>query len=181
MMAVTSYEPSRVPVVMVTVVIIDGSDRDSLPGSAPEPELLVCYDMAVSAATTPVQLAGLRACASGAPGLALLLLHGSRARGDARADSDWDFAFLADDPAAFDPDSLLAAIAEAVGADRVDLADLSSASALLRYRSARDGVVVFERESGRFQRFWLEAVDTWCDLAPILMPVYEHTLEALPR
>lgn len=111
----------------------------------------------------------------------MLLLHGSRARGDARADSDWDFGFLADDRAVFDPDDLLAQIAEALGADHIDLADLSSSSALLAYRAARDGVVVFEREAGRFQRFWLHAVDTWCDLAPILMPLYEHTLESLPR
>jgi predicted nucleotidyltransferase len=132
------------------------------------------------AASLP-QLADLRKRASRAPGLALLILHGSRARGDARTDSDWDFAFLSDHPAVFDPDNLLAAIAEAVGADRVDLADLSSSSALLAYRAARDGVLVFERESGRFQRFWLEAVDTWCDLAPILMPLYEHALETFPR
>ena len=141
----------------------------------------VCYDVAVIPATVLPALAVLRERASRMPGLTLLLLHGSRGRGDARVDSDWDFAFLVDGSAPFDPDDLLALVAEAIGADRIDLADLSSASALLRYRAARDGVVVFEREPGRFQRFWLEAVDTWCDLAPILAPLYEHTLETLPR
>lgn len=132
-------------------------------------------------ATIRAQLATLRDRVSRTPGLVLLLLHGSRARGDGRTDSDWDFAYLADDPATFDPDTLLAAIAEAVGADRVDLADLSSASALLGYRAARDGVAVFEREPGRFQRFWLDAVDTWCDLAPVMMPIYEDALQSLPK
>jgi hypothetical protein len=105
-------------------------------------------------------------------------LHGSRARGDARSDSDWDFAYLSDD-STLDPDVLLAEIAEAVGADRVDLANLTSASALLRYRAARDGMAIFEATARRFERFWLDAVDTWCDLAPILMPLYEQTLGTL--
>ena len=142
---------------------------------------VICYDVAVTSAATAHQIATIGERVSRVPGLALLLLHGSRARGDGRPDSDWDLGFLADDPAAFDPDDLLAVIAEAVGADRVDLVDLSSASALLAYRAARDGVVAFEREPGRFQRFWLEAVDTWCDLAPVLLPLYEHSLENLPR
>ena len=66
-------------------------------------------------------------------------------------------------------------------ADHIDLADLGRAGALLRYRVARDGVVVFERERGRFERFWLEAVDTWCDLAPVLEPAYARRLAALSR
>ena len=45
-----------------------------------------------------------------APGLRLLVLHGSRGRGDAHAESDWDFGYLGD--LAFDPDALLARLAE---------------------------------------------------------------------
>jgi predicted nucleotidyltransferase len=37
----------------------------------------------------------MQAVARGHAGLELLVLHGSRARGDAREDSDWDFAYLA--------------------------------------------------------------------------------------
>lgn len=117
--------------------------------------------------------------AAACPGLQLLVLHGSRARGDAHEMSDWDFAYEADD--AFDPDRLLAARAAHLNADRIDLADLGRSGALLRYRVARDGVVVFERSAGRFERFWLEAVDTWCDLAPVLEPAYACVLDALPR
>ena len=35
--------------------------------------------------------------AKGMSGLRLLVLHGSRARDDARKDSDWDFGYLADE------------------------------------------------------------------------------------
>ena len=107
------------------------------------------------------------------------MLHGSRARGEAHAGSDWDFAYEAD--AGFDPDRLLAALATHLNADRIDLADLGRAGALLRYRAARDGAIVFEREPGAFERFWLDAVDTWCDLAPVLEPAYARVLESLPQ
>ena len=116
--------------------------------------------------------------ATAASGLQLLLLHGSRARHEAHAHSDWDFAYEAD--ATFDPDALLAALADALHADRIDLVDLDRAGALFRHRAARDGVVLFERTPGRFDRFWLNAVTTWCDLAPVLEPLYARVLET-PR
>jgi predicted nucleotidyltransferase len=115
------------------------------------------------------------------PGLTLLVLHGSRARGDARVDSDWDFGWLGDAAATLDPDALLATLAEATHADRIDLVDLERAGALLRYRVARDGVVVFERDPERFLHFWIDAVGTWCDLEPVLTPAYEHVLGTLPK
>jgi predicted nucleotidyltransferase len=121
----------------------------------------------------------LRAVAAACPGLDLLVLYGSRARGDAHDQSDWDFGYEAD--AGFDPDRLLATLAGHLKADRIDLVDLNRAGALLRYRVARDGVVVVERHGGHFERFWFAAVDTWCDLAPVLNPVYENILESLPR
>lgn len=123
--------------------------------------------------------AGLKAIAAESPGLGLLVLHGSRARSDAHEQSDWDFAYEAD--ASFDPDHLLGRLSEYLQADRIDLVDLSRVGALLRYRVARDGVVIFESNRGRFERFWLEAVDTWCDLAPVLEPAYARVLESLPR
>lgn len=116
--------------------------------------------------------------AAAAPGLQLLLLHGSRARNEAHAHSDWDFAYEAD--ATFDADALLAAFADALYADRIDLVDLNRAGALFRHRVARDGVMLFERTPGRFGRFWLNAVDTWCDLAPVLEPLYARVLETPP-
>ena len=109
----------------------------------------------------------------------MLLLHGSRARGDAHAHSDWDFAYQAG--ATFDADALLAAFADYLKADRIDLVDLDRAGALLRHRAARDAAVLFERDPGQFDRFWLDAVHAWCDLAPILEPLYARVLEDLPK
>lgn len=116
--------------------------------------------------------------AASAPGLGLLVLHGSRGRGDAHAGSDWDFAYEAD--ADFDPDGLLASLADLLKVDRIDLVDLDRAGALLRHRVARDGLVLFERSPGLFERFWLDAVRNWCELAPVLEPLYERVLEDLP-
>jgi hypothetical protein len=50
--------------------------------------------------------------------------------------------------------------------------DLDRAGALLRYRVARDGAPIQERPAGRFDRFRIAAIDTWCDLAPVLEPAY---------
>ena len=130
-------------------------------------------------AARPDVYAALTRVAAAAPGLQMLLLHGSRARNEAHAHSDWDFAYEA--AAKFDADALLAALADALHADRIDLVDLDRAGALVRHRVARDRVVLFERTPGRFDRFWLNAVDTWCDLAPILEPIYGRVLETLPR
>ncbi len=113
--------------------------------------------------------------ASRAEGLRLLVLHGSRARGDAHAGSDWDLAYLGDE--AFDPDALLADLILALGTDRVDLSRLSGTSGLFRYRVARDGELVFEREEGAYERFWMDAVGFWCDAEPVLRSGYEGILE----
>lgn len=119
----------------------------------------------------------LRAAAREHSGLRLLVLHGSRARNDARADSDWDFAYLAT------PDTnvpaLHADLALALGTDSIDLTNLETAGGLLRYRTARDGLVVFEREPHLFDRFWFDAVSFWCDAAPILQAGYKTVLDRL--
>ena len=139
----------------------------------------LCYHVAVTVAARPDLHAALERVAAEAPGLRMLLLHGSRARGQAHPHSDWDFAYEAD--STFDADALLAALADCLKADRIDLVDLDRAGALLRHRVARDSVVLFERAPGRFERFWLDAVHTWCDLAPVLEPLYARVLETLPK
>ena len=113
------------------------------------------------------------------PHLRLLVLHGSRARGTAHERSDWDFAYLGEET--LDPDALLATLNEAIETDAVDLADLSDSSALLRYRVARDGIVLHEAAPGTFDTFRLDAVHTWCDMEPVLTPLYDRVLEDLKR
>lgn len=111
------------------------------------------------------------------PGMRLLVLHGSRARGDAGPRSDWDLGYLADDR--LDPAALLLRVTMVVGTDAVDLADLADASALLRFRAARDGVPLFERPAGAFCEFQLDAVRFWCDAGPVIRAAQADVLAAL--
>lgn len=113
------------------------------------------------------------------PGLHLLVLFGSRARGDAGSLADWDFGYLAGPE--FDPDRLLADLGGALAADRIDLVDLARAGGQLRYRAARDGRVLYEAQAGEFGRFWTEAVSFWCDAAPVLERAYAGVLARLDR
>ena len=122
-------------------------------------------------------IAALRSVAVRQRGLSVLLLFGSRARGDASEHADWDFGYLSD--SAVDPLALSAALAAVVGSDRVDLVDLSRASGLLRFRAARDGVVVHEAVPGTFDEFRFEAARFWFDAEPVLRRGYDDILERL--
>lgn len=122
-------------------------------------------------------LPALRTAAQAHAPLSLLVLHGSRARGEARDDSDWDFAYLA--APELDVGLLYADLAVALRTDRVDLVDLTTAGGLIRYRVARDGIVVFETEPDLFDKFWFDAVSFWCDAAPVLRAGYSALLEGL--
>ena len=119
----------------------------------------------------------LHAVAARQHGVTLLVLFGSRARGDAAADADWDFGFLSE--GSVDPLTVIAALSETVGSERIDLVDLARASGLLRYRAARDGVLVFEARPGTFDRFRFEAARFWYDAEPVLRAGYDAILDGL--
>jgi predicted nucleotidyltransferase len=112
------------------------------------------------------------------PGLELLVLYGSRAREDALDEhSDWDFAYLATEP--FDELELRARLSSALHTDAVDVTDLARSGGLLRYQVARDGVAVFERSPGAFERFAYPAVLFWLDARHVLEAAHEAILESL--
>jgi len=113
------------------------------------------------------------------PNLRLLLLFGSRARGDAQERSDWDLGYLANP--GLDPDALLLDLVNALGTERVDLVDLARAGAQVRFRAAGEGRVLHEAEPGVFSKFWIEAVDFWCDAGPLLRAGYAQVLGRLRR
>lgn len=116
------------------------------------------------------------AIADAHPTLDLLVLHGSRARGDAHERSDWDFAFLGRD---VDPLALRAKLTRLVTSDEVDLTDLSRAGALLAYRVARDGILLFEREPERFTAFRIAATLNWLDMEPVVSAAHREILAEL--
>jgi uncharacterized protein len=119
----------------------------------------------------------LRQLASRYASLELLVLFGSRAVGSSHAGSDWDFGFRAD--ATFDPSLLWADLARVLETEAVDLVDLDRAGGLVRFRVARDGEPLYEREPGAFFRFWFGAVTFWLDAEPTLSGAYEHLLSEL--
>ena len=122
-------------------------------------------------------LDALAAGTRGRPGLDLLVLFGSRARGAARPGADWDFGYLAAPET--DVPALLAALVDVLRDDRVDLVDLGRAGGLLRYRAACDGRLVHEASAGRFDGYRLEAARFWCENAPIFEAGYDEVLKSL--
>jgi predicted nucleotidyltransferase len=110
--------------------------------------------------------------------LRLLLVFGSRARGDATSGSDWDLGYQATPEV--DPASLLADLVGLLGSDRIDLVDLDRASAQLRFRAAGEGRALYQADADVFPRFWTAAVSFWCDAGPLLRAGYEDVLARLP-
>jgi predicted nucleotidyltransferase len=117
--------------------------------------------------------------ARSSPGIDLLLLFGSRARGESHPGSDWDFGYLAGPE--LDSYNLLARLVLLLGTDRIDLVDLNRTNGLLRYRAAAEGKTLFESKPGMFDDFWLEAVPYWWDMGPIFKAGYEEILHRLER
>lgn len=124
-------------------------------------------------------LSAIREVAARQPGLRLMVLFGSRARGQATALSDWDLGYLGD--ASLDREALLADVVAATATEAVDLVDLDRASGLVRFRAARDAIVVFEAKVGTFAQFWFDAVSYWCDMGPIIRAGYDDVLTELAR
>jgi uncharacterized protein (DUF433 family)/predicted nucleotidyltransferase len=96
------------------------------------------------------------------PYLKLLVLFGSRARGDHDPKSDWDFAFLCDGELRKQHETenlgflrvwgILQKVYD-LGDDQIDAVDMKVCSTVLAHSIARDGQVIYERESGEFERF----------------------------
>lgn len=111
--------------------------------------------------------------------LSLLVLFGSRARGEARRDSDFDIAVLTEGAyprgaSPLRPDEaqafrrLHADLQHLLGTGRIDLVLLDRASPLLAHRVARDGIPLYEASPGTFARFCVRAVQRLDDMRPML-------------
>ena len=111
-------------------------------------------------------------------GLRLLVLHGSRSRGDEHARSDWDFGYQGD--ARLDPATLHVALTQTLGTEQIDLTDLDRASGLLRIQVAQRGRSVYEHAPDAFEAFVLAAALFWCDAEPVIRRAHEAVLAELP-
>lgn len=100
--------------------------------------------------------------------LKMLVLFGSRARGDTHANSDWDFAALYDEEARkayikddgwawFEVPQLLGQLF-GLNSDKIDVVELNNRSILIDHFVALDGRLLYEQEPGIFEKFRLGAL-----------------------
>lgn len=124
------------------------------------------------------------------PALKLLILFGSRARGNNQADSDWDFAVLYDEAIRKSSEkdswewlkiqSILAELFD-LSEDEIDIIDLKQCSPWLAHCIARDGKLLFEKEVGEFERFQQTAIKSEAELKAYRQTVREKVRSALQR
>ena len=97
------------------------------------------------------------------PYLKMLILFGSRARCDTHPKSDWDFAALYDEKLReeycqdrgfswFEVPGILGQVF-GINSDEIDVVELNRCSPLVANFIARDGKLLYEKESGQFERF----------------------------
>jgi len=135
--------------------------------------------------STPSLDAALARALAAIPEVRLAYLFGSRARGGARAESDFDVAVLLDEAAVADSDArkgaiwrLAARLGCAVRSDRLDLVILNHAPVLLRHRVLRDGVLLHARSEAERVRFAIRTIREYQDFEPRLRM---HTRRRIAR
>jgi uncharacterized protein len=125
------------------------------------------------------------------PYLKLLVLFGSRARGDHQESSDWDFAMLFDEDLRkqYEPGGgwncyrswvILQRLLD-LGDDEMDWIDLKDSSELLAHSISRDGVVLHCSESHLFEDFRRKFLLSKEQLKAIRDRQKERIAEALAR
>lgn len=128
--------------------------------------------------------------ASTHPNLKLLVLFGSRARGEADPSSDWDFAFLSEPdrpidrkPFWFPGSDLLPTLSKLlqVSDEMIDLVDLNACSDIVAHFVARDGQVIYEKTPGEFAQFQQQALKTKAELKQYRHAQREKVLQTLER
>ena len=109
------------------------------------------------------------------PYLKMLVLFGSRAKGDIHGKSDWDFAVVYDEEirknhiadntfAWFEVPEKLGNIFQ-INSDIIDIVELNRCSPLLSFHVARDGKLIYEKNSGDFVKFQMKAWKIYADTA----------------
>jgi len=112
----------------------------------------------------------------------LAYLFGSRARGDPRQESDWDFAILLSeafrDP--YDLVRLIGDLAEALNVtdEKVNLVVLNDAPLELSYKVISEGLIIYERDLERRVDFEVNILKLYMDFKPTLDKLRKSTIEA---
>jgi len=125
------------------------------------------------------------------PYLKMLVLFGSRARGDTHGKSDWDFAAVYDDLIRylqikdngfrwFEVPHLLGE-AFALNPDMIDVVDLNKCSLLIAHYVARDSILLYEKEVGLFDAFRSRALKSDAELKAIRKALEEQVEKNLQR
>jgi uncharacterized protein len=124
------------------------------------------------------------------PYLKLLVLFGSRARGDNQPSSDWDFAMLFDEdlrkqyePGGWDcyrSSTILQSLLD-LGDNEMDWVDLKNSSAITAHCIAQDGLVLYESPAGCFETFRQTALKSQIELKIYRQGVRAKVYEALER
>jgi uncharacterized protein len=125
------------------------------------------------------------------PYLKMLILFGSRARGDTHAKSDWDFAALYDEKlreescnnrgfAWFEVPGILGQVFE-INSDEIDVVELHRCSSLIAHFVARDGILLHETESGQFEAFKQQSLMTDAGLELLRQNLRQKIEVALQR
>ena len=102
------------------------------------------------------------------PYLKMLVLFGSRATGKTHANSDWDFAALYDEEKRknyindhdwgwFELPWIIGNIF-GINHEKIDVVELNNSSWLIAHFVARDGILLYEKDSGGFEYFRLTSL-----------------------
>ena len=102
------------------------------------------------------------------PGIRLGFLFGTRAKGRARKDSDFDVAVLVTEELASEERGglirrLAARLGREVSSERLDIVILNDAPALLRHRVLRDGTLLFQSSPEERVRFSIQTIREYQD------------------
>jgi len=123
-----------------------------------------------------------------APYLTLLVLFGSRARGDADTSSDWDFAFLCDEEqrkkyekGGWDSFRLWGILQNAYNLldDQIDVVEIKDCSELMAHYIAKEGKVLYEKEPGTFEAYRQESLMSDLELKAMRQRLREKTLQTV--
>jgi predicted nucleotidyltransferase len=124
------------------------------------------------------------------PYLKLLILFGSRAKKTHSDDSDWDFAVLYDETLRAEHEkggwdwlkiwNVLEDIFD-LPEGKVDCVILNECSNILAHSIARDGKLIYEKESGTFEQFKQQALMSKAELKAFRAEQREKVREGLAR